>query len=137
LDWLEKQSNEILELDRDKTYLRFRCEIEIEKRNLQEKKEYLDRLEEELDTFYYCGVSSYMLIVADYVEWAKNNGVSTGPGRGSVGGSFIAYLLGIHAADPIKYGLVFPRFHNKLKSSYSDIDCDFSKEKEIYLLIIL
>jgi DNA polymerase-3 subunit alpha len=126
--WLEKQSDSIKKLDADKNYLRFRCEMALKlKTPIGKDKEYKDRLEEELDTLYYCGVSSYMLIVADIVNWAKTNGLSTSPGRGSCGGSLVAYLLGIHKADPIKYGLVFQRFHNKLKASYSDIDLDFAK----------
>lgn len=128
INWLSYQSEDIKALDEDKQYLRFKSEELFVKKGLDKKgQEYRDRLEEELDVFYHCGVSSYMLIVADYVKWARNNGVSVGVGRGSVGGSLIAYLLDIHKADPIKYGLVFPRFHNKLKKSYSDIDLDFSK----------
>lgn len=128
--WSDKQDDVIAKLDEDKRYLRFRCESALAKLNIVENEsEYKTRLEEELDVLGHCGVSSYMLIVANYVEWAINNGISVGPGRGSVGGSLIAYLLGIHKADPIKYGLVFPRFHNKLKKSYSDIDLDFCKEK--------
>ncbi len=131
IDWLRYQSEEVRSLDEDKQYLRFKCEEKFN--NLPESKrnnpEYKQRLEEELDVLYHCGVSSYMLIVADYVRWSRSNGISVGPGRGSVGGSFVGYLLDIHKADPIKYGLVFPRFHNKLKKSYSDIDLDFAKSK--------
>jgi DNA polymerase-3 subunit alpha len=128
LSWLDSQEDSVKQLDEDKQYLRFKSEEAFSKLGLDKQGiEYRDRLEEELDVLYHCGVSSYMLIVADYVKWARSNGVSVGPGRGSVGGSLIAYLLDIHKADPIKYGLVFPRFHNKLKQSYSDIDLDFSK----------
>lgn len=126
--WLERQSDELKRLDDDKNYLRFKCEMLLKQKTpIGKEKEYRDRLEEELDTLYYCGVSSYMLIVADILNWARNNGVQVGSGRGSVGGSLVAYLLGIHKADPIKYGLVFARFHNKLKASYSDIDFDVAK----------
>lgn len=126
--WLNKQSDEIRKFDVDKNYLRFRCEmVLIQKTPVGKEKEYRDRLEEELDTLYYCGVASYMLIVADILNWARNNGIQVSAGRGSAGGSLVAYLLGIHKADPIKYGLVFARFHNKLKASYSDIDFDVSK----------
>jgi len=67
-----------------------------------------------------------MLIVADYINWSRKNGVAVGAGRGSVGGSLVAYLLNIHQADPIKYNLIFARFHNKEKSSFPDIDTDFA-----------
>lgn len=113
----------------DELYLRYKCEINFDKRlgNI-DKKIYWERIEEELDVFSYCGVSSYMLIVADYVEFARNSNIPVGPGRGSVAGSLVGYLLNIHQADPIKYGLIFSRFFNKAKSSYADIDLDFSTE---------
>lgn len=126
LEWLKTQSEDIKQIDEDKQYLRYKCEIELSNK-FPNDPIYRERLEKELDTIYYCGVSSYMLVVADYINWAKNNKVSVGPGRGSVAGSLVAYLLKIHEADPIKYGLVFERFHNKLKTSYSDIDLDFSQ----------
>jgi DNA polymerase-3 subunit alpha len=129
LNWLSLQVEGIRSLDKDKAFLRFRCEKAFEEKVPKDKeKEYRERLEEELDVLYYCGVSSYMLITADYINWCRKNGVTVGPGRGSAGGCLVAYLLDIHRADSIKYGLVFARFHNKLKKSYSDIDSDFSKE---------
>ena len=69
-----------------------------------------------------------MLIVSDYVRQAKNNGIPVGPGRGSVGGSLVAHLLDIHDVNPLQYGLLFERFHNKEKSSFPDIDSDFSPD---------
>lgn len=136
LEWSKKQDDKMQELDEDKRFLRFRCEKAINGNMAPKEKheEYRKRLEEELDVLYHCGVSSYMLIVADYINWCKKNNVLVGPGRGSVGGSYVGYLLGIHEADPIYYGLVFERFHNKKKSSYSDIDVDFSK-KDRYKVI--
>lgn len=126
--WLKIQKEEIRKLDEDKAYLRYRCEEEFRLMVPKGKeKEYRYRLEVELDTLYFTGISSYMLIVADYVGWARENGVSVGPGRGSIAGSLVGWLLKIHAADPIKYGLVFERFFNKLKVGYSDIDMDFAK----------
>jgi len=113
-------------LDEDKLYLRFKCKLVLEKLTFSDKKVYEDRLDEELDVIEYRGFSSYMLIVADYVHWARSNNISVGPGRGSVGGSLVAYLLRIHQADPIKYGLIFARFQNKEKTAYPDIDLDFS-----------
>ena len=69
--------------------------------------------------------SSYMLIVADYVNWAKEK-MPVGPARGSAAGSLVAYLTGITDIDPIKYDLIFERFHNNKKESFPDIDTDFS-----------
>lgn len=111
----------------DTLYLRFLCERNFNKIKAEDKEPYIKQLNEEIDVLDYCGVSSYMLIVMDYLRWARDNGIRVGPGRGSVGGSLVAYLLDIHQADPLKYGLIFSRFHNKLKQSYSDIDADFSQ----------
>ena len=128
LEWQKTRAKKITELDEDKQFLRFRCErVFLDKAPTGKVPEYRARLEEELDVLYYCGISSYMLIVADYVAWARKNGISVGPGRGSAGGCLVAWLLGIHQADPIKYGLVFARFYNKLKGGMSDIDMDFSQ----------
>lgn len=115
----------------DAQYLRYRCEIgqqqKIDSGILDKSKleEYQARIAEELDVLESRGFSSYMLIVADYVDWAKKNDIMVGSGRGSVGGSYVAYLLGIHQADPFKYGLIFARFQNKQKASEPDIDLDF------------
>lgn len=111
----------------DTLYLRFLCQKNFNKIKSEDKEQYLKQLNEEIDVLDYCGVSSYMLIVMDYLRWARDNNIRVGPGRGSVGGSLVAYLLDIHQADPLKYGLIFSRFHNKLKQSYSDIDADFSQ----------
>lgn len=110
----------------DMAYLRYACEIGLKKLVHSDHDIYKKRLEEEFDVIEYHGFSSYMLIVADFIQYAKNNNISVGPGRGSVGGSLIGYLTGIHIADPIKYKLVFARFHNKEKKSFPDIDTDFS-----------
>lgn len=129
-EWLILQNENIKKIEEDKQYLRFKCEIAFKNKVPAGKEyEYRERLEKELDVLYTCGISSYMLIVADYINWCKSNTIAVGPGRGSVGGSYTAYLLGIHLVDPIKYHLVFERFFNKLKSSFSDIDVDFEKEK--------
>lgn len=128
--WIETQPESIKKIEEDKQYLRYKCEIVFNtKVPVGKEKEYRARLEEELDVFYSCGVSSYMLIVADYVDWFYKDRTVRSLGRGSVGGSFVAYLLNIHAADPIKYDLVFPRFFSKLRKSYADVDQDFPKEK--------
>lgn len=125
-NWLAKKK-QFQSLDIDKAYLRFRCGIELLKKvPVAKQEEYNERLREEFDVIEYHGFSSYMLIVADYLNWAKKNGIRVGAGRGSVGGSLIAYLLGIHEADPIKYNLIFARFQNKDRKNHPDIDSDVS-----------
>ena len=117
----------------DKSYLRFRCMEEFKNKlshlEGKKKKEYWDRVKYELSILEARDFSSYMLIVADYINWAKDNGVSVGPARGSAAGSLVAYLTGITSVDPIEYGLLFERFHNKEKKSFPDIDTDFCKKK--------
>jgi DNA polymerase III subunit alpha len=130
LKWTETLSDDLKKLEEDKLYLRYRCGVKFGSRvkNLtdEEMNTYHLRIEEELDVLEYHGFSSYMLIVADYIDWARSRGIAVGEGRGSVGGSLIAFLLGIHQADPIRYNLIFARFHNKEKSSFPDIDTDFA-----------
>lgn len=130
LAWSDKQDDNVKILDEDKRYLRYICDINLTKRvpNLNESNIdiYKDRIKEELDVLEFHGFSSYMLIVADYVDWARKHGIPVSQGRGSVGGSLIGYLANIHQADPIKYGLIFARFHNKEKTSYPDIDMDIA-----------
>lgn len=71
------------------------------------------------------GFPGYFLIVADFINWAKNNGVPVGPGRGSGAGSLVAYALGITDLDPLKYNLLFERFLNPERVSMPDFDIDF------------
>ncbi len=130
-DWLSKQPDTVKKLAEDSAYLRYRCfnvfeKIMKNKTSILKEKEYIDRIEEELSVLDFQGFSSYMLIVADYIDWAKKNNIAVGPGRGSVGGSLIAYLLDIHKADPIRYGLIFARFQNRERSSPPDIDQDIA-----------
>jgi len=72
------------------------------------------------------GYASYFLIVADFVGWARQQGIAVGPGRGSAASSLVAYCLGITQVDPLRYGLVFERFLNPARVSMPDIDVDFS-----------
>jgi len=88
-----------------------------------EKKE---RLDYELAVIDKMGFASYFLIVADFVNWAKNNHIVVGPGRGSAAGSFVSYVLGITNLDPLRYDLVFERFLNPERISMPDIDLDFA-----------
>lgn len=129
-NWISNQSDLVKSLDEDKSFLRFHClkffNLRIKDLSESNRLQYEARLEEELDVIEYHGFSSYMLIVADFINWARKNDIAVGDGRGSVGGSLIGFLLGIHQADPIKYNLIFARFHNKEKSSFPDIDTDFA-----------
>ena len=84
------------------------------------------RLDYELEVIKKTGFASYFLIVQDFVNWAKNNGIVVGPGRGSVGGSLVAYLLNITNIDPLKYDLLFERFLNPERICMPDIDLDFA-----------
>lgn len=90
--------------------------------------EYAQRLAFECDTIIKMGFPGYFLIVADFINWAKNNGVPVGPGRGSGAGSLVAYCLGITDLDPLKYKLLFERFLNPERVSMPDFDIDFCQE---------
>ncbi|MCQ2581967.1 MAG: DNA polymerase III subunit alpha [Alphaproteobacteria bacterium] len=86
---------------------------------------YYDQAEFELGVIIGMGFPGYFLIVADYIQWCRNNGVLTGPGRGSGAGSIVAWALGITHVDPLKYGLLFERFLNPDRISMPDFDVDF------------
>jgi len=92
-------------------------------------KEVINRLNYELGVISQTGFASYFLIVQDFVNWAKNNRIVVGPGRGSAGGSLVAYLLNITNVDPIKYNLLFERFLNPSRISLPDIDLDFTDRR--------
>lgn len=107
------------------------CEGLEERLNDNEKldrKQYSDRLELELDVIITMGFSGYFLIVADFIQWSKNNGIPVGPGRGSGAGSLVAYSLKITDIDPIPYDLLFERFLNPERVSMPDFDIDFCME---------
>ena len=87
-----------------------------------------ERLDFELKTISRMGFPDYFLIVQDFINWAKKNGISVGPGRGSAAGSAVAYCLGITNLDPIRYDLLFERFLNPERISMPDIDVDFDDE---------
>ena len=90
--------------------------------------EYAARLEFEINTIRQMGYAGYFLIVADFINWAKGNGVPVGPGRGSGAGSLVAYSLGITDLDPLAYALLFERFLNPERVSMPDFDIDFCQE---------
>jgi len=89
---------------------------------------YRNRLERELEVIKKMGFSGYFLVVADFVRFAKEQGIPVGPGRGSAAGSLVAYALKITDLDPIAYGLIFERFLNPARKSMPDIDIDFCIE---------
>ncbi|MBS5987009.1 DNA polymerase III subunit alpha [Clostridium sp.] len=95
----------------------------------EKAKEYVDRLEYELGIIKQMGYVDYFLIVWDFIRFSNENGIPTGPGRGSAAGSIVAYTLGITKIDPIKYSLLFERFLNPERVSMPDIDSDFCYER--------
>jgi len=96
---------------------------------LELSERYKRRLEEELKIIKATGFTNYFLIVADFVNYAKQHGIPVGPGRGSAAGSLVAYALKITEVDPITYGLLFERFLNPERISQPDIDIDFCMER--------
>ena len=90
--------------------------------------QYEARLEFELGTIIKMGFPGYFLIVADFINWAKSNGIPVGPGRGSGAGSLVAYSLGITDLDPLRYDLLFERFLNPERVSMPDFDIDFCQD---------
>jgi DNA polymerase-3 subunit alpha len=89
---------------------------------------YLERLDYEVRTIEQMGFPGYFLIVADFINWAKRNGVPVGPGRGSGAGSLVAWSLGITGLDPLRYELLFERFLNPERVSMPDFDIDFCQD---------
>ncbi len=89
------------------------------------REDYAQRLDRELDVIVQMGFPGYFLIVADFINWAKQNDIPVGPGRGSGAGSLVAYALGITDLDPLRYGLLFERFLNPERVSMPDFDVDF------------
>jgi len=90
---------------------------------------YKERFEEEFKLISEKNFSQYFIIVKELVDWCTENAILVGPGRGSVGGCLIAYLLGITTVDPIKYGLLFSRFIAEDRIDFPDIDLDFQDDK--------
>jgi DNA polymerase-3 subunit alpha len=86
---------------------------------------YVERMNYELEVIERMGFPGYFLIVADFINYAKRNGIPVGPGRGSSAGSLVAYGMGITGVDPIEYGILFERFLNPERISMPDIDVDF------------
>ncbi len=95
----------------------------------EERKAYEDRLEFEIDVINRMGFGGYFLIVADFIKWAKEQGIPVGPGRGSGAGSVVAWALTITDLDPLKLGLLFERFLNPERVSMPDFDIDFCETR--------
>ena len=96
----------------------------LKKLNINDEK-HIERAKQELEVIISMGFADYFLIVSDYVNYARNNGILVGPGRGSAAGSLVSYTLGITEVDPLNYDLQFERFLNKARKSMPDIDIDF------------
>ena len=101
-----------------------------------QRKHYQERLDLEIDLIIKMGFVGYFLVVSDFIQWAKRNGIPVGPGRGSAAGSLVAWALQITNIDPIKYNLLFERFLNPERVSMPDIDIDFCIEGRERLLIM-
>ncbi len=101
----------------------------ITEKKIKTKSEYIERLNYEIKIIIQMGYSGYFLIVADFVNWAKENSIPVGPGRGSGAGSLVAWVLGITDLDPIKYTLLFERFLNPERVSMPDFDIDFCQNR--------
>ncbi len=110
-------------------YLRKLCEAGLAKRYTPDREDAKQRLEYELKVIEKMGYVDYFLIVWDYVNFSREHGILTGPGRGSGAGSIVCYVLGITAIDPLKYDLLFVRFLNPERISMPDIDIDFDYER--------
>ncbi|MET0424805.1 MAG: DNA polymerase III subunit alpha, partial [Actinoplanes sp.] len=90
---------------------------------------HVTQAEYELGIIIEMGFPAYFLVVADFIQWAKNNGIAVGPGRGSAAGSLIAYAMGITDLDPLPHGLIFERFLNPERISMPDVDIDFDERR--------
>ncbi|GAA2099481.1 DNA polymerase III subunit alpha [Streptomyces albiaxialis] len=88
----------------------------------------------EMDVIVQMGFPGYFLVVADFINWAKENGVAVGPGRGSAAGSLVSYAMGITDLDPLAHGLIFERFLNPERVSMPDVDIDFDERGRVEVI---
>ncbi|GAA3095659.1 DNA polymerase-3 subunit alpha [Kribbella aluminosa] len=95
---------------------------------------YQKLVEYEIDVIVQMGFPGYFLVVADFIMWAKTNGIAVGPGRGSAAGSLVSYALGITDLDPIEHGLIFERFLNPERVSMPDVDIDFDERRRVEVI---
>lgn len=110
-------------------YIKQKVNQGIAKRYKKITKEIKERVKYELSIILKKGYETYILIVADFVEWAKSKGITVGPGRGSNAGSIVSYALGISDIDPLYFKLPFERFLNPMRPSPPDIDLDFADNR--------
>ncbi len=111
------------------SYLNKLCQDGMKERYPEDDGTLQERLHYELDTIKNMGFVDYFLIVWDYINFCRENGIAVGPGRGSAAGSIVSYCLKITNIDPIKYSLLFERFLNPERVSMPDIDVDFCFER--------
>lgn len=124
------------------TYLRRKAEEGLEERFAEDpsklekhsREEYVERLNEELAVINSMGYTDYYLVVWDYINFAHQNGIMVGPGRGSGAASLVAYALRITNVDPIEFNLIFERFLNPERVSMPDFDCDFEDTRRDELI---
>ncbi|WP_249997851.1 DNA polymerase III subunit alpha [Actinoplanes sp. M2I2] len=90
---------------------------------------HIKQAEYELGVIIQMGFPAYFLVVADFIQWSKRNGIAVGPGRGSAAGSLVAYAMGITDLDPLPHGLIFERFLNPERISMPDVDIDFDERR--------
>lgn len=129
----EYAKKEGLDIDNDEEYFKYKTHKGLEERlaNIPPEKHqiYKDRLEYEISIICSMKFPGYMLIVWDFIKYAKEQGIPVGPGRGSAAGSLVAFCLHITDIDPIKYNLLFERFLNPERVSMPDIDTDFCQRR--------
>lgn len=128
-NYLEQLPLKLPKLGNDSTKVLKNKIIEGLKRRGKYKKEYIKRAKEEFEIIHYHGFEDYFLIVADYVNWAKERGIIVGPGRGSVCNCLVAYAIGITEVDSLLFNLDFRRFLRKDKKKFPDIDLDFETSR--------
>jgi len=112
-----------------KAYLSALCLEGLQKKYSEVTKAHHERLNYELNIINQMGYNDYFLIVWDFIKYAKDHGIVVGPGRGSCGGSMVAYVLDITEVDPLKYDLIFERFLNPERVTMPDIDIDFEDDR--------
>lgn len=115
-------------------YLKKLCLDNLQAKYPDANQEIMQRFNYELDVITKMGFSGYFLIVQDFVNFAKQNEIGVGPGRGSAAGSIISYLLNITEVDPIKYNLIFERFLNPERKEMPDIDIDFEHARRVEVI---
>lgn len=105
----------------------------LKRMGFEDNPEYVARYKRELKVIKTAGIADFLMITLDCIKWAQEQDISVGPGRGSVCGTLVGYLVGIHKIDPVKYKLLFERFLNPARPKMPDIDIDFDPERRAEL----